>query len=271
MQWFSDSEHQPFSFEAGPSGALLIHGFMGTPAELRPLGRALAAAGISSRAIALPGFGADVARLGQVGQADWVSSALDAWLALAERYEHVSLVGFSMGAAVALHVAMQRLPERLVLLAPLWRMAAGDPRVRFLPLLKHVMRAIRPFENADFQDPGLRHFFAAARPDLDLDDPETQRVLRREVTIPTSTLDELRRLAAASPRLARQIDVPTLLIQGKADQTVRAVDTRELATQLAGPARLAEIESEHLIVWEQQDCWPAVRNLVVDFLSEVRR
>ena len=32
---YSGPEHQPFEFGDGPNGALLIHGFPGTPAEMR--------------------------------------------------------------------------------------------------------------------------------------------------------------------------------------------------------------------------------------------
>ena len=35
--FYTDPEHQPFLYDAGPSRALLIHGFLGSPRELRPL------------------------------------------------------------------------------------------------------------------------------------------------------------------------------------------------------------------------------------------
>ena len=67
--WFAGPEHQSFERAAdSPSGvALLLHGFPGTPAELRPLGEVLAAAGISARAPLLPGFGPAMHQLADVG------------------------------------------------------------------------------------------------------------------------------------------------------------------------------------------------------------
>ncbi len=54
---FQGEEHQPFHWVAGPPAALLVHGFPGTPAELRPLGQALYEAGWTVSAPLLPGFG----------------------------------------------------------------------------------------------------------------------------------------------------------------------------------------------------------------------
>ena len=54
--------------------ALLLHGFPGTPAELRPLGQALAFAGVRAQAPLLPGFGPAMQRLGDVGAREWLAA-----------------------------------------------------------------------------------------------------------------------------------------------------------------------------------------------------
>src|SRR5436309_331310 len=46
-----------------PLGCLLVHGFTGTPEEMRPLGEALAARGFPVHAVRLAGHGTDVAEL----------------------------------------------------------------------------------------------------------------------------------------------------------------------------------------------------------------
>ena len=61
--FFTGEAHQSFDLHAGPVGALLIHGFMGSPKEMRPLAHALVEAGVSARGVQLPGFGPDRARL----------------------------------------------------------------------------------------------------------------------------------------------------------------------------------------------------------------
>ena len=75
--FYTDPEHEPFLFEAGSSRALLIHGFLGSPRELRPLAQELAAAGVTARGMLLPGFGAGIARLKTVLQTQLVASKPD--------------------------------------------------------------------------------------------------------------------------------------------------------------------------------------------------
>src|SRR5271154_6266158 len=48
----------PFELGIGPGACLLVHGFTGTPWDVRPLGEALAAGGFRVRGIPLPGHGA---------------------------------------------------------------------------------------------------------------------------------------------------------------------------------------------------------------------
>lgn len=262
---FADPLHQPFAFAAGRERALLIPGFMGTPKELRPLGEALHDAGTSARGILLPGFGPDSTRFGSVRAADWLHAADAAWDEVADGADRTTLLGFSMGGAIALHLAARRRPDRLILIAPHWRFA--DRRAVVLPLLKHVVSAFRPFEDADFGNPGVRQSVAELAPGADLDDPATQQRLRHETTIPTATLDELRRVSVGGGRAARRVAAPTLVLQGRDDRTVLPRDTRRLASRLGGPLALRELAGGHLLVSPDGPSWAAVRDLVVGFAT----
>ena len=75
FNFYADSSHEAFHFPAAhPSevGALLIHGFMGSPKELRPLGEHLAANGVNAHGILLPGFGTQISRLATIKRAEWL-------------------------------------------------------------------------------------------------------------------------------------------------------------------------------------------------------
>src|SRR2546428_11933352 len=57
-----------------PLGCLLVHGFTGTPEEMRPLGEALTARGFPVYAVRLAGHGTDVADLARTRWTDWFAS-----------------------------------------------------------------------------------------------------------------------------------------------------------------------------------------------------
>ncbi len=265
---FSGSEHEAFRWDDGPLGELLIHGFPGTPAEMRPLARALQRAGVSVEAPLLPGFGAQIQHLPRMRAADWVEAAADAWESLRQRHPQAALIGFSMGGSIALQLAARRPPQRLVLLAPLWRMFDGDWRVSLLPLLKHVLPAIRPFVWTDLSRPDVAEFFRRVAPHLDLADPRVQARLRRETRLSSETLDQVRRLGLASIGCAPRVSAPTLVIQGNADTTVTPRLTRLLAKQLRGPTRLEEVPCDHLLIAEERPAWPLICDLVVRFVAD---
>lgn len=268
ITWFSAPKHQPFEFAcAGDSAVLLIHGFMGTPAEMRPLGTAVADAGITARGVLLPGMGSDIERLECVGRDDWVQAARQAFDNLASQFQRVSVIGYSLGGAVALHLAASRTVHQLVLIAPLWKLLGGHPSVLLLPVAKRVVKQFRPFAKADFRDPGVRQFFEGSMSSVDLDDPAVQRELRQQSSVPTATLDELRQTAAACDDLASRVTAPTLVLQGTDDTAVHAKDTRRLLGQLRGELAYHQIPGDHFIIREDRTAWPITRDLVVSFVT----
>lgn len=261
---FTGDEHEPFTMPgAGPMGMLLLHGFMGSPAELRPLGAALAAAGISAHAPLLPGFGAEIGRLSSVRHRDWVAAADGAWAKVRAEHEVALLLGYSMGAAVALQVAAEHAPDRLVLMAPFWRIE--DPRALLLWPLHPFVHAIKLFGDADFTDPATRETFHDMDPTLDLDDPATRRRLREETTLPTPALLELQRNGHAAGKAAGKVTAPALIVQGAGDKTATVESTRRLIAKLGGMPALRLVDGDHTIVKENRPAWPGIRDAIVSF------
>src|SRR5687768_7646312 len=95
----------PFELGRGEDACLLLHGFTGSPWDVRPLGEALAARGLYVRAIQLPGHGSTPEALLQVTRQDWLRAAAQALLSLRE-YRRTFVVGLSMGALLALRLAV---------------------------------------------------------------------------------------------------------------------------------------------------------------------
>jgi carboxylesterase len=94
----------PFALGRGPDACLLLHGFTGSPWEVRPLGEALAARGLRVVAPRLPGHGTTPEALLGVDFRDWQACA-DAALASLSGHRRVFVAGLSMGALLALRLA----------------------------------------------------------------------------------------------------------------------------------------------------------------------
>jgi carboxylesterase len=259
--FYTDPDHQPFLIEAGSFRALLIHGFLGSPRELRPLAQELADAGVTARGVLLPGFGADIARLRKVQAEEWLAASRAAWEEIRQGASRTTLIGFSMGGAVALWLATEAglAPDQLVLLAPHWKFA--DRRAVVLPVAKYLIREFKPFGRIDFDSPDMRRMLAELAPGADLDDPEVRHALRDSATIPTRALDELRRVGVSAAARASQVSAPVTIVQGSQDTATLPAYSRELARRMG--ADLREIPGDHLIVDPERPSWSAVRDTVV--------
>lgn len=94
-----------FEIRKGKTGVLLLHGLSGTPAEVKPLGDALAAKGYSTLGPWLTGHGTSPRDLARTRWTDWAQSARAAMETLKKRCSKIYLAGLSMGADLALHLA----------------------------------------------------------------------------------------------------------------------------------------------------------------------
>jgi carboxylesterase len=99
---------EPFSFGGGPVGVLMVHGFTGSPASMRPIGEWLASNGVAVEGVRLPGHGTSVDDLRTRTWTEWVDIATAGLSSLRERCRTVVTMGQSMGASVVLSVVASR-------------------------------------------------------------------------------------------------------------------------------------------------------------------
>ena len=230
LQPYADPMHQPFDIGDGPASALLIHGFPGTPAEMRSIGQMLGENGWRAQGILLPGFGEDIVNLERRGIKDWLDEAESAWLDLRLTSQQTILIGYSMGAAVALNLISAHPPDLLILIAPFWRLPGFLPRLA--PVAKHFIPNFYPFKNADFSDPNLREQFNLIIPGIDLDDSEVQDAIRTEFRLSVRVIDEILKLGKKAYEHANQVKTPTLVIQGNKDLLVLPSETSKLVDRI---------------------------------------
>src|ERR1700685_4329745 len=96
---------EPFTHMGGTTGALLCHGFTGSPQSLRPWAEYLAEAGLSVSLPRLPGHGTAWQDLARTRWEDWFAEVDRAFDELQARCDEIFLMGLSMGACLALRLA----------------------------------------------------------------------------------------------------------------------------------------------------------------------
>ncbi len=118
-------------FEGNDIGCLLVHGFTGTPQNVRPLADYLARRGLAVSAPRLPGHGTTVADLDETGPQDWLGAAEQALNELQERCSTVFVAGISLGGTLTLELARRHreLAGIVVMAAPVLALEALEPLV----------------------------------------------------------------------------------------------------------------------------------------------
>jgi carboxylesterase len=246
--WYQDAIHVPFSLthdEGASTGAFLVHGFTGSPADMRTLGDTMHTCGIDVHAMVLPGMAGEIDRLNEMTAGIWRDAVRRRWREYAAQYERKVLVGYSMGGALAMLAAIDQPPDLLVLIAPLSRLA--DRRAMFLPVAKYVMRGVRPYVGLNWGDPRVHEWFDRTRPSMRTRDPINQAVLTQDAVYSARMLDEMRRLLRQTRRMATRVTTPTLIVQGVDDQVVLPRDTRRLVARMGGPVTYREIQGDHYL------------------------
>lgn len=99
---------EPFKFDGGSTAVLLIHGFTGSPASMRPWGEYLAEQGYTVQCPLLPGHGTVWQDMAKTTWRDWYDTVQQTFDELAAEYETVFVGGLSMGGALALRLAQER-------------------------------------------------------------------------------------------------------------------------------------------------------------------
>jgi carboxylesterase len=265
---YQGDEHDPFALQGGKPAALLVHGFLGTPAEVRPLAESLHRAGWTVQGVLLPGFGPDIETLPERTYEEWLATVERALEALRREHSPVLLIGYSMGGALSVVAAARHPPDALVLLAPFVHLISpllGTLWVLFRPFLP---RYICPLKGSDLTNPHLRASLADVMPDLDLDDDEVQRAIC-QTALPVSILFQLRESGLQALRSARAVSVPTLILQGTRDDVAKPRFTRRLARRLAHKAGYVEVDAGHRLVYPSEPGWPRVEREVLDWANSL--
>jgi carboxylesterase len=93
---------EPFFFPGSRTGVLLIHGFTGTPKEMRWMGEYLNKQGLTCLGMRLNGHATDIEDMRRSRWTDWVASVEDGYQLLSGSVDRIYLAGLSMGGVLSL-------------------------------------------------------------------------------------------------------------------------------------------------------------------------
>lgn len=224
----------------GTTGALVLHGFTGSPVSVRNVAEAVAAAGHHVELPRLPGHGTTIDDMVRTGWDDWIAAVHTAFDALAVRAGRVVVIGQSMGGTLALRVALDRpaATAGVVCINPLTRSRGADVIEMIDDYLDDGI-AVVPGEGSDIADPDGTDVSYAATPLAPL------RSLLVDGVDPIS-------------HRFGELTVPLRLFTSRQDHVVEPADSEHLAAAYGGPVEHTWLERSYHVATRDLD-----RDLVV--------
>ncbi len=193
----------PFRLDGdGDEAVLLLHGWTGSPAHLRPLGATLGEAGYTVVAPLLAGHGTTLEDMVETGWRDWMRSAAEAATDILAAGQRLHLVGLSMGGVMSL------------LLAPVFEassVATINAPQRVWDRRTKLATAYRGSKRIDLGEPPIPA------------PPEMVEFQQQYNGTPVGTVAELGDLIIASRHNLQRVTCPALVIQSRVDETVKPV------------------------------------------------
>lgn len=238
---------EPGSWPGGPNGALVLHGFTGSPQSMRGLAQAFAAAGFTTELPLLPGHGTSVDDMLTTSWSDWSAAAEAAYLELAARCSRVVVAGLSMGGTLAVWLAARH-PDIAGIVAV---NAAVSPQ----PELAEVLGPL--IEAGETVIPGIGNDIAK----------EGEVELAYDLT----PLAPLASLAAAIDELQGHLgDVacPCLVMNSPDDHVVPPVSSDQLAESVSGPVERVTLERSYHVATLDHDA-ELINERAVEFATRV--
>lgn len=229
---------EPFFFPGGPVGCLVVHGFTGTPKEMRWFGEYLAAQGYTVLGVRLAGHASQPQAMIRTNWQDWFASVVDGWHLLRGQCGRLFAAGLSMGGALSLHLSAHFHVDGVIAMStpihlrPAWLL-------NLIPLLQPFYR-FHPKGPSDWRDP--------AAPAQHIAYPR----------YPVRAIGQLWKFLKTLDKALPRVTAPALLIHSRGDLSVPlsnldylyarlgSVDKEKLVIENSGHVVTEDIEREHV-------------------------
>lgn len=221
-QGFDLPQAQPFDYAGSAQhGVLLIHGFGGSPAQMRPMADALAKAGFTVSTIALTGHAKTLEAMAASTWQQWLADARKGFDQLTQRCEKVSVAGLSMGGDLTLILAGERPVYRAIpVCAPI---KAKDWRAKYARLFHRLM----PYQDWSGSPP-----FPGVLTDYTLSYPG----------VPTRKVVDLQVLMGMAAKALPNITCPLLVVEAGHDDAIHPKSPQWILS------RAASKQKQHLLL-----------------------
>lgn len=144
------AQPKPFFFERGKRAVLLLHGFTGTSADVRMLGRFLEKEGYTSLAPHYKGHGVPPEELIHTGPEEWWEDVLAGYNQLKEAgYDEIAVAGLSLGGVFSLKLGYNKPVKGIVTMCAPMSMRTTD--IMYEGVLKYA-REYKKFEGKAEED-----------------------------------------------------------------------------------------------------------------------
>jgi len=217
--------------------AILVHGFMGSPFDMKPLGQALARQGFR---VVIPVLSGQTWTTAPLDRKNFSAEFYLAWLReLVERETTLHrrrpvMVGFSMGGALATIVAARPVVKKLALLAPFYKLPGVDDWIwkvsrkmaRVLPVVPKISKG-RINSRKGYE-----------------------RYLPGACLVSLGAFNHLGDLALAARKAAARIDMPVQVYFSDEDQVADAAMTRELFENRPGITLYPMAGANHILCYD---------------------
>lgn len=251
--YFANEVCQPFLFQGGPCGILLIHGFTGSVAHMRPLGEMLHACGYSVMGINLSGHAQTENAMALSDWKQWLRDAKQAVKALRELCSTVVVGGLSMGGVIALILAAEGVVDACIpISAPL------GVKNKLMPLAKWVAPL---YPRISWRSQQARHEMLNQQYDYGYSG------------FPTRKAVDLQCLISMAKRTLSQVACPVLCVQSYKDETVWEGSAEAIVRGIGSLNKrvlwLKEAPHVCTLSAELPDIVTAIDNFLIESLDEV--
>jgi carboxylesterase len=240
---------EPFFFPGKPGqpGCLLIHGFTGSPKEMRWMGEYLSQQGFPSLGIRLAGHATHPIDMIRSRYTDWMTSVEDGYHLLRGTTDRIYLVGLSMGGVLSLSMSMRLDVAGVIAMSTPYQMPVNSPNWLLRLVSKFVL-----YQPKSKEVPGASWFDKDAYAEH-ISYPQN----------PVRSAAEFQLLLGELHVALPKVDVPVLLIHSKNDTYILPENMEQIYTDLGtlDKTKLYITEAGHVVTRD------AARNQVFEAAS----